>query len=250
MARAVARELGVNLASVQGSGPGGRVIRADVEKAAQGGAQTAQPAAAAPQAAPAQQAAPSAAPAAASGPGRPGPGGRGDPAQQHPPHHRTADGRVAPVGAALLPDGADRRDGPAGAAGPDQRAAWRGRAARLGERPDRQGVRPDAAGRPRGERLVRRRQDPEEEADPRRDRRPDRARPDRAGHQGHRSEERRADRAGVARADREGARRQAPAGRLLGRHVHGQQPGDVRDRALHGGHQHRRRLPSWRSARR
>ena len=39
MARAVARELGVNLASVQGSGPGGRVIRADVERAAQGGAQ-------------------------------------------------------------------------------------------------------------------------------------------------------------------------------------------------------------------
>jgi pyruvate dehydrogenase E2 component (dihydrolipoamide acetyltransferase) len=36
MARAVARELGVNLASVQGSGPGGRVIRADVERAAQG----------------------------------------------------------------------------------------------------------------------------------------------------------------------------------------------------------------------
>ena len=36
MARAVARELGVNLASVQGSGPGGRVIRADVEQAAQG----------------------------------------------------------------------------------------------------------------------------------------------------------------------------------------------------------------------
>ena len=36
MARAVARELGVNLASIQGSGPAGRVIRADVEKAAQG----------------------------------------------------------------------------------------------------------------------------------------------------------------------------------------------------------------------
>jgi pyruvate dehydrogenase E2 component (dihydrolipoamide acetyltransferase) len=63
MARAVARELGVNLASIQGSGPGGRVIRADVEKAAQesgGGA------ASAPQAAPAAQ--PSAAPAAAAAP--------------------------------------------------------------------------------------------------------------------------------------------------------------------------------------
>jgi pyruvate dehydrogenase E2 component (dihydrolipoamide acetyltransferase) len=37
MARAVARELGVNLASVQGTGPGGRVIRSDVEQAAKGG---------------------------------------------------------------------------------------------------------------------------------------------------------------------------------------------------------------------
>jgi len=37
MARAVARELGVDLAAVQGSGPGGRVIRADVEQAAKAG---------------------------------------------------------------------------------------------------------------------------------------------------------------------------------------------------------------------
>ncbi len=58
MARAVARELGVNLALVQGSGPAGRVIRADVERAAQG--QESGGAAAA-----AQQAAPSAAPVAA-----------------------------------------------------------------------------------------------------------------------------------------------------------------------------------------
>jgi pyruvate dehydrogenase E2 component (dihydrolipoamide acetyltransferase) len=61
MARAVARELGVNLASVQGSGPSGRVIRADVERAAQGGA--AQGTGAAP--APTVQAPAAAAPAAA-----------------------------------------------------------------------------------------------------------------------------------------------------------------------------------------
>ena len=60
MARAIAREKGINLASVQGSGPAGRVIRADVEKAAEGGAPAAQPAATA---APATQAAPTAAPA-------------------------------------------------------------------------------------------------------------------------------------------------------------------------------------------
>lgn len=62
MARAVARELGVNLATVQGSGPGGRVIRADVEQAAKAGPAQQPAAAPAGQPAPAQ---PSAAPAAA-----------------------------------------------------------------------------------------------------------------------------------------------------------------------------------------
>ena len=42
--KAVARELGVNLADVQGTGPGGRIIRADVEAAAEQ-QQAAQPAA-------------------------------------------------------------------------------------------------------------------------------------------------------------------------------------------------------------
>ncbi|KEI44530.1 dihydrolipoamide acetyltransferase family protein [Saccharopolyspora rectivirgula] len=44
LAKAVARELGVNLADVQGTGPGGRIIRADVEAAAEQ-QQAAQPAA-------------------------------------------------------------------------------------------------------------------------------------------------------------------------------------------------------------
>lgn len=44
LARRDARELGVDLATVDGSGPGGRIIRADVAKAA-GGATTASPAA-------------------------------------------------------------------------------------------------------------------------------------------------------------------------------------------------------------
>ncbi|WP_263248744.1 pyruvate dehydrogenase complex dihydrolipoamide acetyltransferase [Saccharopolyspora rosea] len=38
LAKAVARELGVDLASVQGTGPGGRIIRADIEAAANSGA--------------------------------------------------------------------------------------------------------------------------------------------------------------------------------------------------------------------
>ncbi|MDI2032760.1 pyruvate dehydrogenase complex dihydrolipoamide acetyltransferase [Saccharopolyspora sp. TS4A08] len=51
LAKAVAKEKGVDLGSVQGTGPGGRIIRADIEAAA-----SAAPAAAAPAAAPAAQA--------------------------------------------------------------------------------------------------------------------------------------------------------------------------------------------------
>ncbi len=40
VARRMAGEMGVELASVQGTGPGGRVVKADVEKAAQGGGPT------------------------------------------------------------------------------------------------------------------------------------------------------------------------------------------------------------------
>jgi pyruvate dehydrogenase E2 component (dihydrolipoamide acetyltransferase) len=61
VARRLAGELGVDLASLSGSGPGGRVVKADVEAAAQSAA--AQPAAAAP-----------AAPTAASGPASGGSG--------------------------------------------------------------------------------------------------------------------------------------------------------------------------------
>jgi pyruvate dehydrogenase E2 component (dihydrolipoamide acetyltransferase) len=67
MARAVARELGVDLASVQGSGPAGRVIRADVEKAARSGGTppTPHPTGQPPQAGEGEQPTPSTAPAAA-----------------------------------------------------------------------------------------------------------------------------------------------------------------------------------------
>ncbi|MGE3268389.1 MAG: biotin/lipoyl-containing protein, partial [Chloroflexota bacterium] len=72
MARAIAREKGIDLSSVQGSGPAGRVIRADVERVAVGGAPAAaaappspQPTAAAPSPQPAPSAAPAPAPASA-----------------------------------------------------------------------------------------------------------------------------------------------------------------------------------------
>jgi pyruvate dehydrogenase E2 component (dihydrolipoamide acetyltransferase) len=87
MARRIAREHGLDLASIQGSGPGGRVIRDDVERAAaQGtgdrgqGTGVAAPAPAAPAQAPAQQAAPAAQPAPARA--VPGPVAQGGPDQE------------------------------------------------------------------------------------------------------------------------------------------------------------------------
>ncbi|HEX6620812.1 MAG TPA: dihydrolipoamide acetyltransferase family protein [Solirubrobacteraceae bacterium] len=76
VARRIAREQGIDLSALQGTGPGGRIVKADVEAAASGGApQAAAPAQAAPaeaapaQAAPAAPAAePQAAPAAAAPP--------------------------------------------------------------------------------------------------------------------------------------------------------------------------------------
>jgi pyruvate dehydrogenase E2 component (dihydrolipoamide acetyltransferase) len=75
MARAIAREKGIDLASVQGSGPAGRVIRSDVERVAEGGAPAAQPAAAAqpspsssPQPAPSGRGGEAAAPSGQAGP--------------------------------------------------------------------------------------------------------------------------------------------------------------------------------------
>src|SRR5689334_3849036 len=62
VARRIAREQGVDLSTLQGSGPGGRIVKADVEAAVSGGAPAAAPAA---PAAPAEPAAPAAEPAAA-----------------------------------------------------------------------------------------------------------------------------------------------------------------------------------------
>jgi pyruvate dehydrogenase E2 component (dihydrolipoyllysine-residue acetyltransferase) len=68
MARAIARDLGIDLATVTGTGPGGRVVKADVEALTAGDGGRAAPAAPAPAAAPARPApapAPVPAPAAA-----------------------------------------------------------------------------------------------------------------------------------------------------------------------------------------
>ena len=69
LAKKVAKELGVDLAAVAGTGPGGRILREDVEKAKAAGVQA--PAAASPAPAPPAPAqAPAAAPAAAAAEGR------------------------------------------------------------------------------------------------------------------------------------------------------------------------------------
>ena len=64
VARRIAREQGVDLSVLQGTGPGGRIVKADVEAAASGAPQAAAPQAAPAEAAPAAPAAPAAEPQA------------------------------------------------------------------------------------------------------------------------------------------------------------------------------------------
>jgi pyruvate dehydrogenase E2 component (dihydrolipoamide acetyltransferase) len=62
VARRIARERGIDLSTLQGTGPGGRIVKADVEAAPAGGAAATAPAAPAEPAAPAAPAEPAAAP--------------------------------------------------------------------------------------------------------------------------------------------------------------------------------------------
>jgi pyruvate dehydrogenase E2 component (dihydrolipoamide acetyltransferase) len=77
VARRIAREQGIDLSALQGTGPGGRIVKADVEAAASGGGPQAAPApAAAPaEAAPATAAPAAPAPAAPAAPAAPVPAG-------------------------------------------------------------------------------------------------------------------------------------------------------------------------------
>ena len=106
LARRIAEENGLDLAALAGSGPGGRIVKADVERAiAAGAGRRARRAAAAPPAAPAE----------------PTPGARERPetakgagpergADQAPADRRPADGRVEGDRAALLPAGRGRHE--------------------------------------------------------------------------------------------------------------------------------------------
>jgi pyruvate dehydrogenase E2 component (dihydrolipoamide acetyltransferase) len=75
VARRIARERGVDLGTLQGSGPGGRIVKADVEAAASGGGAAAPEAAAAAPAAPAEPAPAPAEPEAAAAAAPPPPAG-------------------------------------------------------------------------------------------------------------------------------------------------------------------------------
>src|SRR3954471_5151210 len=81
VARRIAREQGIDLSALQGTGPGGRIVKADVEAAASGGApKAAAPAETAPAApAHAQTAPPERRAAPAPPPAHPAPGGAGRP---------------------------------------------------------------------------------------------------------------------------------------------------------------------------
>ena len=62
LARRMAKQAGIDLSALKGSGPNGRIVRADIEAAQQGGAAVPAPAVAAPVAVPVVAAAPAAAP--------------------------------------------------------------------------------------------------------------------------------------------------------------------------------------------
>ena len=79
MARRVAGEMGVDLASVTGTGPGGRVVKADVEKAAQDGGAPAKPEADVPAETPEREEPPAEAQAPAPEPAKGEPGVKGEP---------------------------------------------------------------------------------------------------------------------------------------------------------------------------
>ena len=134
--RSLAKELGVDLATVAGTGPGGRVTREDVEQAA--AAARRQPPAPEP-------------PLPRSHRSR---GRRAHPGRGHPPAHRREDGPLGPRDPARhdVPDGRRHRAPGASASELD------GRGRRAGDpAPDRRaGARRDLSGAPDAQRVVRR----------------------------------------------------------------------------------------------
>src|SRR5207302_945803 len=101
MARAIARERGIDLRTIHGSGPGGRVIRADVEAQSGNGRAAAAPASATPPGSAGVPPAPAAQPASAAAPSAPPAAAPAPPGERPPAAPQAAAGddvEVRPVG--------------------------------------------------------------------------------------------------------------------------------------------------------
>ena len=135
LARRIAKEAGLEIAMIQGSGPHGRVVERDVRAAAAGGG----PPKAAPAAATAAPAAAAKPPLGAGGAvRRAGQGAvrarllRGGPARQHAQDHRAPPHRGEADDPAFLPDGGLRDRRAVGAARADQRRRAEGQGRQAG----------------------------------------------------------------------------------------------------------------------
>ena len=200
LARRLAREKGIDIATLSGSGPEGRIVAEDVERGA--------------------VAAPKAAPAAVAAPVR---RGRGDRADLDAQDDRAPLDRGL-AGAGLPADGLGRHDPVARAARAARRAPARGRDEADRQRPADEGGRGRAAAPPGCERPLHGRQDPALPVRARRHRgrRSERARRPRDPRR--RPEDDPGDRRRPSRPRRPRPRRQAPARRPRGRDVHDLEP--------------------------
>ena len=150
----MAKEKGVDLASIQGSGPGGRIVKADVKKAARRLARRR------------GRGADGRAPRGRRGRSAAGPEPAAETAKgqvdvrgplEAAVDDRAADGGVEGDGAALLPGSGDRHEPGGRGAGADQGGGGRGRGRALLQRHGRQGLRAGAARAPAGQRRLPRR---------------------------------------------------------------------------------------------
>ena len=248
VARRIAKEKGVDLSAIQGSGPGGRIVKKDVKKAVASPAGDA--VAGVPRGAEVAEQPSTVGDAAAAGPAAEG-------ARPSAVSPETAKGAVTYEDLSKLQSTIARRMSESKATAPHfyleaeidmsravearariKASGRRGRGGALVQRHGRQGLRAGAARAPAGQRRLPRRALRALLAGQRRGRgrRPGRAR------RPHRLRRRQqgpaADRHRVAGAGAEGARRpDHPAGALR-RHLHRLQPGDVRDRQLQRRDQH------------
>ena len=215
-ARRVARELGIDYRVLTGSGPGGRIVQADVRAAAASGL-------------------PAAPAAAASGPAAVA---SSTPLVRHAENHRRSNALE------LVPGTAHHHAGRGGPHQPPRRA--RGQPPGVGERPRRQGIhqrshpllhRPRRAPLPGRERSPRRKRPGADARCEHRGGGSRRSGTDGARHPGRRPEIHRRHLARVASIGRSGPRGSLGAGCAGGRHLHGLESGRLRGGSFQRHHQ-------------